>query len=277
MLVTFPDTRTTQNYRARRMDAVATSPAGEASRWMRVTRIAAALAARGSMPEPYELGIVGGFDPTRALVSTMEKWDYRPRTLLLPELSRFGGYLAAISADASMSGDETVARRARIARRRLLADRVVHWAVPWLDAIVRSEPEVAASAREARDLLLGLAETHQAAPVPEGSEGLLVPGFDGYGPIHTDLGDSLATLRCGDVLGEPVLESIGLGLTGYTIPLTPHQALALGRHFLTVQQRWDYLAGRAPGSSQYWRDLAGRARLTAQRVLRSGRPALTPR
>lgn len=259
------------------MDAVATSPAGEATRWMRVTRLSSALAARGSMPEPYELGIVGGFDPTRALVSVMEQWDYRPRTLLLPELVRFGGYLAAISADAAENSDVATARRARTARRRLLADRIVHWAVPWLDAIVRSEPEVAMAAREARDILLGLAETHRAAPVPEGSEGLLVPGFDGYGPIHTDLADTLSTLRCGDVLGEPVLESIGLGLSGYTLPLTTNQALALGRHFLTVQQRWDYLAGRAPGSSQYWRDLAGRARLTTQRVLKTGRPALTPR
>lgn len=259
------------------MDAVASSLAGEASRWMRITRIAAALVARGSMPEPYELGIVGGFDPTRVLVATMEQWEYRPRTLLLPELVRFGGYLAAISADASMSGDETTARRSRAARRRLLADRIIHWAVPWLDAIVRSEPEVAASAREARDLLLELAETHRAAPVPEGSEGLLVPGFDGYGPIHTDLAEALATLRCGDVLGAPVLEMIGLGLTGYSMPLTTRQALALGRHFVTVQQRWDYLAGRAPGSSQYWRDLAGRARNTAQRVLKTERPVLTPR
>ncbi len=259
------------------MDAVATSPVGEATRWMRVARASAALAARGSMPDPHELGIVGGFDPTRVLVSSMEQWDYRPRSLTLPELARFGGYLAAISADATTRGDDAGARRADIVRRRLLADRVVHWAVPWLDAIVRSEPAVAAAAQEARNLLLGLAETHQAAPVPKGSEGLLVPGFDSYGPINTDLSDSLATLRCGDVLGRPVLESIGLGINGYAVPLTAHQALALGRHFMTVQRRWDYLAGRAPGSSQYWRDLAGRARLTTQRVLKIGRPELTPR
>ncbi len=243
---------------------------------MRVTRVTASLAARGSMPEPIERTIVGGFDPTRLLVAAMDRWDYRPRTFHLPELARFGSYLAAVHADAIASGDNRLATGSKAALRRLLADRVLHWSVPWLDAIVRSEPPAAALARDARDLLLSLAETHRAAPVPEGSEGLLVPGFDGYGPVETDLADSLATLRCGDVLGLPVLQAIGVS-GPVTVPLSTHHALALGRHFLTVEQRWDHLAGRFPGSAQYWRDLAGRARFSAQRVLRTGTPVLSRR
>lgn len=243
---------------------------------MRATRITASLAARGSMPAPIEVAIVGGFDPADLLQAAMALWDFRPRTLHLPEILRFGSYLAAIRADAKLVGDERVATRSNVALRRLLADRIVHWAVPWLDAIVRSEPAVAAMARDARDVLLRLGEEHRAAPVPEGSEGLLVPGFDGYGPVHAELGDALATLRCGDVLGEPVLRQIGL-VGPLTVPLTPHQSLALGRHFELVQQRWDLLASRYPGSEQYWRDLAGRARLSSMRVLRSGTPALTRR
>ena len=94
--------------------------------------------------------------------------------------------------------------------------------------------------------------------------------------MNTDLAESLSTLRCGDVLGAPVLDS--MGLTGpIQLPLSTHQALTLGRHFISVEQRWDQLAGRYPGSAQYWRDLAGRARLSAQRVLRTGTPALTKR
>lgn len=243
---------------------------------MRVTRIASSLAARGSMPDPHELGIVGGFDPTRLLLAAMDRWHYKPRSFDLPELARFGAYLAAIATDAAACGDDNAATRARVALRRLLADRVLHWAVPWLDAIVRSEPQVAAQARDARDMFLDLAEQHRAAPVPEGSEGLMVPGFDGYGPMNIELGAALSTLRCGDVLGEPLLSDIGVSWP-IAMPLTPADAMALGRHFLTVQQRWDQLAGRFPGSAQYWRDLSGRARLSAQRVLRSGRPVLTPR
>ena len=103
-----------------------------------------------------------------------------------------------------------------------------------------------------------------------------MPGFDGYGPMNTDLRDALETLRCGDVLSAALLDSIGFN-GPIEMPLSTHEALTLGRHFMSVEQRWDQLAGRYPGSAQYWRDLAGRARLSAQRVLRTGTPALTKR
>ena len=59
-----------------------------------------------------------------------------------------------------------------------MADRILPWAVPWLDAVDIAE------AGSSHALLLELGDRHRPAPALVEGEGLALPGEDGYGPVE---------------------------------------------------------------------------------------------
>nr|NIR37404.1 hypothetical protein [Actinomycetota bacterium]NIU19631.1 hypothetical protein [Actinomycetota bacterium] len=88
--------------------------------------------------------------------------------------------------------------RAYTDRRHLLADRVVHWAVPLLLALeVNRRPPT-----KALGSLLDIANTMSVAPAHARGEGVHAPGEDGFGPLpgeQVDV-DYLRSLWSGAVL-----------------------------------------------------------------------------
>jgi hypothetical protein len=137
--------------------------------------------------------------------------------------------------------------RAYETRRLLLADRIAHWAVPWLDAVARWYPERGDWAVGDRDTILEIADEMRIAPALTGSEGLVVPGEDAFGPIVADvpLRRYLHSLWSGEVLLAPAIDPPGAAL------------------YEAARDRWASLADEHPGSAQLWLDLANRADQTA--------------
>jgi hypothetical protein len=123
--------------------------------------------------------------------------------------------------------------------------------------------------------LLDLAERHRPAPALSGTEGLVVPGFDGYGPL--DVGapfeDTMLSVWSGAVLLTGYLSDIfHKPLTDRLLPEAwdthPGALQALEANYNSAATRWDELALARPGSAQLWRDLANRARRTAGKLKR---------
>ena len=124
---------------------------------------------------------------------------------------------------------------------------------PWLDAVGRSYQELRSAAVDDRDTILAIADEMRIAPALSGSEGLVVPGEDAFGPIVADvpLHVLLRSLWSGDV----VLASIE------PAGAEQHEAAA---------ERWRSLAEDHPGSARLWLDLANRAEHTARSLRREG-------
>ena len=197
---------------------------------------------------PREAAVVVFHDPAEDLARRAAAWGHELPGVDLGHLAAFAAGLARVEAEAWRSGAGDVAMRAYGERRSLLGDRILHWAVPWLDAVARRHR--LAIARRHRDLLLALGDEHRPAPRLTGGEGLHPPGEDSFGPVEPalPLGDLLRSLWSGAVLLGPV----------------PHDP-APG--YAAAARRWRRLAARHPGSAALWWDLAERASSTARRVV----------
>jgi hypothetical protein len=204
--------------------------------------------------EPSEQGVVVFFDPMDDLERRSSDWGFVLRRPHLDELARFASALADAEARAWADDVPDLAVRAYESRRLLLGDRLVHWAVPWLDAVGRWYPERGDSAVGDRDTILEIADEMRIAPALTGSEGLVVPGEDAFGPIVADvpLRSLLRSLWSGDVLRAPAIDP-------------PDAAL-----YEAARDRWASLADGHPGSAQLWLDLANRAVQTARALRLEG-------
>ncbi len=224
-----------------------------------------------------EAAVVGHFDPRSDLEQRARSWDYELGEADLADLARFAAALSVAEADAWRDDKGHIATRAYADRRMLLGDRILHWAVPWLDAVGRCHPRERA-AHHARDLLLRLGDHHRPAPgLVTGREGLHPPGEDAYGPVAP-------ALPLPDLLGSVWSGGVLLGATVRAMTADPNRTrevrqsdlaaggiagdLALLHEVLAA--RWRSVAAQHPGSERLWLDLAERADTTSRR-LRAGR------
>ncbi len=216
-----------------------TSAAADAAR--AEAEVWAGLAGAG-LPEVTEADVVRFHDPGADLERRARLWGYPLGAGDLADLCRFGAALALAEADAWDADEPHIATRAYEDRRFLLGDRIVHWAVPCLDA---------AGAATARDALLDLGDRLRPAPRLTGREGSVPPGHDEYGPLAPEvpLDEMLGSLWSGLVDGG-----------------------ADPRRYEEAAARWERLAEERPGTAALWHALAGRAASTAARLASTPRP-----
>ncbi len=217
---------------------------------------------------PVESAVVGFHDPAEDLRRRGDEWGFDVGAGDLAALARFAAGLAATEADAWRDDAPDVALRAYEARRFLLADRILHWAVPWLDAAGRCHPEARMVTHRARDELLALGEEHRAAPRLTGTEGVYPPGEDAYGPVEIPAlpGRWLDSVWSGTVLFRATIASLTgdadapRGLSGELIDRHRDDLTLLYR---IAGARWRRRAVEFPGSASLWLDLSTRAEATA--------------
>lgn len=200
----------------------------EGARWER-------LASDWADSPASEKSIVVFYDPHADLERRGLVWGHRFGDDSLSSLAMFAAGLCHAEADAWESDSPDVSTRAYEDRRFLLGDRIIHWAVPWLDAV---------GARQDRDFLLELGDEMKVAPLLPGREGLQASGEDSFGPVDK---------------GPGVIESLWSGAVVLDPPPDP------AGHYRTAASRWEALAAAHPGSAQLWTDLAARASDTAAR------------
>jgi len=207
---------------------------------------------------PTEKAVIRYFDPVEDLATKAERSGHELEDSSLPSLARFAADLAESEGHHWANGDADLATRAYEARRFLVGDRIIHWAVPWLDAVGRCYPDLREDAHADRDLLLEIADEMRVAPVIPGQEGLVLDGEDAFGRIELvdDLRRWLSSLWSGHLTlqatweslrsegGEPALDDLALLYEAAT-------------------SRWRGVAGKHPGSAQIWLDLSARARRTS--------------
>ena len=194
---------------------------------------------------PREKDVVVFYDPGEDLNKRVGDWGHRLPDHDLASLAGFAAALARTEAEGWDSGAGDIATRAYEARRFLLGDRVLHWAVPWLDAVGQSYARYRDHAHTDRDFLLNLADEMRVAPTIPGREGLVAEGEDSFGPLDTnaDRDAWVSSLWSGDLTLRPTGD--------------------LATTYESAATRWRAFAVRHPGSAQIWTDLADRATTTA--------------
>jgi hypothetical protein len=197
---------------------------------------------------PAEHAVVVFYDPVEDLERRTSEWEFAMARPHLDELARFASSLAEAEGRAWADDVPDLAVRAYEGRRLLLSDRIAHWAVPWLDAVGRRYPGRGGAVRD-RDTILEIADEMRIAPALSGTEGLVVPGEDAFGPIviDTPLDRLLQSLWSGEVM----LEAADSPEAG---------------HYRAVAERWRSVAHAHAGSARLWLDLAARADRTAEAV-----------
>ena len=198
---------------------------------------------------PTEVDVVVFYDPAANLNRRAGEWGHELPGHDLSSLASFALGLAAAEADAWETGTRDIATRAYEARRFLLADRMVHWAVPWLDTVGRDNDSHRETAHSDRDILLAFGDEMRVAPLTPGREGLHVEGEDSFGPLdhnQRNLPDWIRSVWSGAIVLKADSSSDLVGL------------------FEDAANRWSQLASDHPGSAQLWVDLSERAARTSQ-------------
>ena len=192
---------------------------------------------------PTEVDVIVFYDPSEDLSRRTSEWGHRLPANDLSSLASFAAGLATAEADGWTTGTRDIATRAYEARRFLLTDRIVHWAVPWLDTMGHGHDIHRRTAHADRDVLLALAEEERVAPRIPGREGIHLDGEDSYGPTDpgTNLPDWKWSLWSGAIVpkGDPPLDLAGF--------------------FEDAARRWTEFASDYAGSAQLWLDLSQRA------------------
>lgn len=219
-----------------------------------------------------ELDVVVFYDPADDLERRANRWGHSLAGHGLDDLALFAAGLAQAEAEAWRDDRPDVAVQAFEERRFLLADRILHWAVPWLGTMGRCYPDVREDAHGFRDGLLQLADVMRPAPRLTGAEGLHPAGQDGFGPVALEVTLSrwLDSLWSGSVLLHATVRSMtGIERSSRSLDVAElEDALAhdLATLFEVNATRWYGLAGRHPGSAALWLDLGDRAVDTARRL-----------
>jgi len=208
---------------------------------------------------PTEKAVIRYFDPVEDLASKAERSGYQLEDASLPSLALFAAELAESEGHHWSNGDADLATRSYEARRFIVGDRIIHWAVPWLDAVGRCYPDFREEAHADRDFLLEIADEMRVEPVIPGQEGLVLQGEDAFG--RTELIDDktrwLSSLWSGHLLLKATWKSLRSEGTEPTF-----EDLAL--LYEAAALRWQGVARRHDGSAQIWIDLAARARRTVK-------------
>jgi hypothetical protein len=228
---------------------------------------------------PTEAAVVRYYQPDKDLERRARHWGYEFADRDLADLSRLGAALALAEAEGWERDEPHIATRAYEDRRFLLGDRLLHWAVPWLDAAARCHPAERDVAEPARLALLELGNRLRPAPaLTGGTEGLFAPGEDSYGPLEppAELADFMLSVWSGRVMMAATLDSLaGIHVGERSVPgdwlSNPEKATLLHFTFQVAAPRWERVAAENPGSARLWHDLAGRARRTAQLLAGSQR------
>lgn len=231
----------------------------EAERWSRL----AANWNRGAAGEvwedrpPTEREVVVHFDPADDLNRRASRWEHSLEGHDLAALGHFAAALAQTEAEDWKSGTGVVATRAYEARRFLIGERIIHWAVPWLDTVGRCYPEHRDRALPDRDFLLDLGDEMRVASLVPGREGLVLEGEDSFGPLGAgeDRVLDVRSLWSGHVVLDVTVGRLEKGGS-------PTRDLAL--LYGVAAHRWQLMARTHPGSAQIWVDLATRARATGE-------------
>jgi hypothetical protein len=252
--------------------------------WVQIASDCRAVVAFGVDPQPTELACTG-HDPTRDLDRRAAKWQHRFDGHALDELARFAAGLATLEAERWAIDDAVAATAAHEARRFLLGDRMIHWAVPWADMAGRCHHPVRTEAHRLRDLLLDLGDRTRIAPLLTGDEGLHPPGEDSIGPELDGPLERIGRLATGTVLFRATLRSLTAGAVSDPTPsvgdLTAANREDLAMLYTVAAARWTQTAKRHPGTARLWRDLSLRCEYTAAALGEDleigGRPAtITP-
>ncbi len=215
-----------------------------------------------------EAAVVVFHDPAGDLARRVRRWGHDLPGLDLAALARFAAGLALAEAEAWENDDPVVATRAYEERRFLLGDRVLHWAVPWLDTVGRCHPGEREAALADRDRLLDFGERHRPAPDLAGPEGTAPPGEDTYGPLHLDvpLAAWSRSLWSGALILDRTLESMTGRMASRARLTDAGFRTDLSGVYEIAAARWRRLAADRAGSAALWRDLGARAALTAARL-----------
>ena len=247
---------------------------GEAEKW-------AAVAARWHPDRNAEIwadvparetAVIPEVDPGADLGRRALRWGYPMERGDLSDLALFAAALATTEGEAWEAGNGSLATQAYEDRRFLAGDRIVPWAVPWLRAVARCFPSNREDATAAGVALLDMGERHRLAPALAGSEGLVAPGHDGYGPHDEPVG---LARRLGSLWGGMVVFHRSLcSLTGDKVsrgewPQSPEADDAVATWYEVAAARWERLAEHYPGTATYWLDLAARS-LATMRIAQSG-------
>lgn len=224
---------------------------------------------------PTEAEVVRFYQPDDDLVRRARYWGYQPARWDLSDLCRFGAALALAEAEAWEADEPHIATRAYADRRFLLGDRLLHWAVPWLEAAGRCHSPEREAAGAAEDRLLSLGDQLRPAPaLSPGTEGLMPPGEDSYGAVEiaAPLADYLLSVWSGRVVMASTIASLSGGsVVSRRIPEKwldkPDQSAVLSTMYSVAAARWRRMAADHAGSARLWLDLALRADRTAQALL----------
>lgn len=227
------------------------TPTEEYAAWVEAARSVEEFLATWDDLRPAEALVMDVHNPAPDLQRRALRWSHEFRTGELPEVLAFGAGLVGAELEAGNGEQPDIVAKARSDRRFLLGDRVLHWAVPWLDA-AGAEPVMA--------VILQLGDHHRPEPELTGSEGLTVPGEDCFGSL---VPAPLSSLMCGGVVLEATAGEWGLTRADLRAGEFPEEA----RGWLRERaESWERLRAQHSGSAALWRDLAQRARATAERV-----------
>lgn len=252
----------------------ATAASAEAVLWVEITQEWEPARHRQLWDDvpPTEGAAVRYYQPEADLERRARYWGYTFTERDLADLCRFGAALARAEADAWEQDEPHIATRGYADRRFLLGDRLLHWAVPWLDAAGRCYPAEREPAERARVTLLDLGDRLRPAPaLTVGTEGLFAPDEDSYGPIEppAPFSDFLLSVWSGRVVMKATLDSLGgVELPDRSLPPAwlndPEKQALLRVMYQVAASRWARVAAERPGSARLWSDLAHRARTTAR-------------
>lgn len=226
------------------------TPAEEYAVWVEAARSAEEFLKSWDDLRPAEALVMDVHNPAPDLQRRAMQWSHEFRTGELPEVLAFGAGLVGAELEAGERGQPDLVAKARSDRRFLLGDRILHWAVPWLEE---------AGIDQVKATILHLGDHHRPEPELTGSEGLTVPGEDRFGSLAPA---PLSSLLCGGVVLGSTAGEWGTTRADLRAGVFPAEA----REWLQQRaERWERLRAHHPGSAALWRDLARRARATAER------------
>jgi hypothetical protein len=216
---------------------------------------------------PIERLVIPEVDPGADLARRAQRWGYPMDRGDLSDIALFAAALAQAEGEAWTFADRSVATMAYDDRRFLVSDRLLPWAVPWLRAAARCFPESRRDAEASSRALLDLGERHRPAPHLAGSEGLVPPGHDGFGPLGEEqsLEDRVGSLWGGMVVFDRSIQSLTgrpLARRRATIDRNPETVGAIATWYEVAAVRWDRLAAGYPGTARFWMDLSQRSLAT---------------
>ena len=240
----------------------ASAATSEAHRWLEV---ADSVPTECDDVAPTEAAVVAFHDPASDLDRRAKRWTYLLPDHRLDSLAIFAAGLAKTEADAWRRDELHVATQAYEERRFLAGDRILHWAVPWLDAVGRCYPARRVLTHHGRDVLLEIGDHLRPAPYLGVDNGLAAIGEDAYGPTQLRPPDVtfVRSLWSGALLLDATVRSLTSTIDDTALLRDTATRADLVTLYENTSARWRGFAATHPGSSLLWHALEARAERTA--------------